>query len=210
MISAISPVSQNNSHKPTFTSVLPVKVRIDGREVYSEKNVRPAVLQLTAILAGPIKNNEKFLAIAKKFGLVDPDFHLTQAISGYPVLYGEKKVQPSNYFRFISKKHNYLFTGEQAKNLRELGKTVGLERHAAKLRGDKDSLDLQIAQGKYYSAINQYIRSQILRVSESYNFNTREKEGAPVDLVIDMISNKKYGEKGFKMELNDISFTKSS
>ena len=211
MISAISPISQSNNSKPSFTSVVPVKVQIDGKDVYSEKLVRPAVLQLTAILGGPIKNNEKFLAIAKKFGLVDPDFSLTKAILGYPVLFGEKKVQPSNYFRYISKKHShYLLTGKQAEKVKELGKEVGHEKEALKQRCQTESLDLKVAQSNYFGTINQFIRKQSLRLTESFNPETRERFGEPVSLVIHLSSNKKYGEKGFKMELNDISFTKSS
>lgn len=207
MISAIGPAD----NKTSFTSVVPVRVMIDNKEVYSDKLVRPAVLQFASILAGPVKNNERLINIIKKFGLADIDYSVTKGINGYPKLFGEKKVQPSNYFRYIFKKHShYLFTGPQAQKVKELGKEVGIERKSAKLRGDSESLDLHVAQSNYYGAINEFLRKRVFRLTESFNPESHEKVGEPVSLVLQMSSNKKYGEKGFKMELEDISFTKSS
>lgn len=211
MISAISSISQSNNYKQSFTGVVPVRVQIDGKEVYSEKLVRPAVLKLASILAGPVKNNEVLLNIIRKFGAVDMDYSVIKGINGYPKHFGQKKVQPSDHFRYIGKRHShYLLTGKQAEKLKELGKEVGHEKEALKKRGMSESLDLKVAQGNYFGTINEFIRKQSLRLTESFNPETHQRMGEPVSLVIHLSSNKKYGEKGFKMQLEDISFTKTS
>ena len=59
MISALN----NRSNNPSFTSVVPVRVFIDGLETFNQKNIKTACHQLTSVLVGPAKNNEKNLAI---------------------------------------------------------------------------------------------------------------------------------------------------
>ena len=61
MISAI------NNNNPSFTSVIPIRVFLDNMEVFSPKFTRPATRQLTSVLAGPAKGDEKKLA----FSVVD-------------------------------------------------------------------------------------------------------------------------------------------
>lgn len=50
------------------------------------------------------------------------------------------------------------------------------------------------------------MRSIKLRVKETFDPKTKIRSGKPVELHINMSSNKKYGLKTFKMGLNNIEF----
>ena len=52
-----------NNNKTSFISVVPIRVFLDNTEVFSPKYIRSATQQLTGVLAGPAKNNEKSLSI---------------------------------------------------------------------------------------------------------------------------------------------------
>lgn len=205
MLSAI----KNN--EPSFTSVIPVRVFVDGMETYNSKNIRTACHQLSTILAGPARNNQHKLNLIQQFAKYDPDYNLQAGINGYTRLPDGRKTQPSDYFRCIcDETQSFLFTGLQAIKLKELGKSVGKEQSACKARKIPNSFDLMEAKRKYGYAIANFIRSKKMRIYENFNRTTREASGAPVTLNINMNSNGKYGLTTFKINLDSISFTKSS
>ena len=207
MISAIN----NTGNQTTFTSVVPVRVRIDGLETFDEKVIRSACRQLSNILAGPTKETEaKKIATIRAFGSVDPDYNILYGISGYPKKWDEKNIQPSNYFRYIcdERKRNFFVSGKQAEKLQELGHSIGTERKVCKGRNIPNSFDLQVAYGNYWGAIKNFLRNKSLRLTESFNSMNNEKSGNPVTLIIDMVSNKKYGLSTFKMKFDNITFEK--
>ena len=204
----ISAISDNN---PSFTSVVPVRVFIDGREAYSEKFVRPACRQLSTILAGPVKENETIkIAILKMFGAFDPEYNILYGISGYPKKFGQKNIQPSDYFSYtFDKNGHYFISGTQGEKLRELGHKIGIEQRTCKEHNVKTSFDLDVAKGKYWAAIKYFIRNKSLRLTENFDSDTGKKSGNPVTLILNMSSNKKYGLSTFKMKLESINFEKS-
>jgi len=53
-----------------------------------------------------------------------------------------------------------------------------------------------------------FLRSTKLRIKEGFVQETKQKIGEPVSLNLHLTSNQKYGEKSFKITLNDISFSK--
>ena len=128
---------------------------------------------------------------------------------GYPKLKGQKKnMQPSDYFRCIADDmKSYLFTGEQAKKLREVGKSVGQEQQICKARRIQNSFDLQVAKRNYGFTIANYIRSTKLRLRETFDSITKQKVGKPVELNIHMTSNGKYAQSNFKMYIDKITFS---
>jgi len=210
----ISAINNNKEYHQSFTSVVPVRVRIDGLETFDEKVMRSACRQLSNILAGPTKETEaKKIATIRTFSNFDPDYNLLYGISGYPKKFNEKNIQPSNYFRYIyddEKKRHFFMTGPQAERLEELGHNIGTERKTCRERNipNTRSFDLRVAYGNYWSAIKHFLKMKNLRLTESYNSITNEKAGKPVTLVIDMTSNKKYGLSTFKMKLDNITFEK--
>ena len=207
----ISAINNNKEYHQSFTSVVPVRVRIDGLETFDEKVMRSACRQLSNILAGPTKETEtKKIAIIRKFNSFDPDYNLLFGISGYPKKFNENNIQPSNYFRYVRDEQNrdFFISGPQAEKLEELGHNIGTERKACKQRNIPNSFDLNVAYGSYWAAIKHFLRSKQLRLTESYNPMNNRRLGNPVTMFIDMASNKKYGLSTFKFKLSDISFEK--
>ena len=91
MISAIN--NNKANYNQNFTSVVPVRVKIDGLETFDEKVIRSACRQLSNILAGPTKENEaKKIAAIRTFSNSDPDYNLLYGISGYPKKFNEKNI----------------------------------------------------------------------------------------------------------------------
>ena len=84
------------NNNTTFTSVVPVRVRIDGMEVVDEERyILSACRQLSRILAGPTKEKEiTKLAVIRKFAGIDPDYNLLYGISGYPKSWNQTNIQP--------------------------------------------------------------------------------------------------------------------
>lgn len=201
MLSAI------NNTNTTFTSVIPVRVRIDGKESYSEHFIKPACRKLSAILFGPTKpTDEKSLNIIKTFAEHDPDYCYNRGLSGHPNILG-KKAKPSDFFRYIYQKfEHYFLTGLQAENLKKFGKQVGNEKYNGKILDVDNSLDVKVAQGNYWGAIKNYIKNKSLRLTEFIDEKTGKRSGNPISLVIDMKSNGKYGLSTFKMDVDKISF----
>ncbi len=199
----------NNNRHPSFTSVIPLRVHIDGMETFNQKNIRSACRQLSSILAGPAGDDQKKINIIKEFAKHDPDYSIHYGLKGYPNLKGEKKkMQPSDYFRcIVDKTKSYLFTGDQAKRLRELGKAVGQEQQICKSRKIPNSFDLQVAKRNYGFTIANFIRSTKLRLRETFDNITKQKIGKPMELNIHMTSNGKYAQSNFKMNIDNITFT---
>jgi len=196
------------ANNTSFTGIIPVRVFIDGAEKSSEKEIKAATRQLTTLLTGPLRDNEKSLNIARKFALRDSSYNFTQAISGLKLTERWKKAQPSDFFRLIKDGLNrfFLFTGYQGEQLARLGKAVGQASADARFNNTPENLDLIVAKRNYQGYLRTCLEKLNLRITEGYNQVTRERTGAPVELHIHMDSNKKYGKSTFKMKLADISF----
>ncbi len=207
MLSAIDSIDKNNI---SFTSVVPLRVFIDGMETYNTQHLKSAAHSLTAILAGPAKGDSKKLTIIRKFAKHDPDYNIEYGFNGYPKKKNQKNIRPSDYFRCIfdifSGGGSFLFTGAQAEKLRELGKSIGSEKAVCKSKKVANSFDLQTAKHYYGFVIGNFMRSLKLRIKETFDTKTKIRIGKPVELHINMTSNKKYGQKSFKMELDSIDF----
>jgi len=207
MISATS----NYGYKQTFTSVVPVKVKIDTMETFDSKFVSSACNQLSKILTGPTKQtNTHAISIIRNFAQHDPDYNFLNGLNGFPKLFKKSKVVPSDYFRYVAEhgKH-YFITGKQAEIIRNNGIAVGLARHNCKVNEVSDSFDLQFAQKEYWETIKRFITNKKLRLTEDYKQATAEKIGEPVTLVINMKSNGKYGKTTNKMTIDSIEFEKA-
>lgn len=203
MLSAI------NNNNPSFTSVIPIRVFIDNMESFSPKLTRAATRQLTTTLAGPVKGDSKKYDIIRKFAQRDPDYDFLQGVKGYPRAWNQKHVQPSDYFRcIIDESGSYLFTGLQAKKLKELGELLGKAQQVCKAKNISTSFDVHNAKRSYGFNIMNFLRSTKLRITESFDKETKQKIGEQVSLNLHLSSNQKYGQKNFKITLNDISFSK--
>ncbi len=184
----------------SFTSVVPVRVFVDGMETFNQKLIKSSCHQLNNVLKGPSNSGHK-LSIIKKFAQHDPDYNLQM---GY---YGHDSIA-SDYFRCITKNNkSYIFTGAQAEVMKKTGKLIGLERKNCKEKNYATNFDLMFARKSYENNIINFLKNPNLRIKEFLNPNTLQKSGRPVHLNILMSSNKKYGLASFKTHLDDISFS---
>lgn len=201
-------ISAFNNTQPSFTSVVPLRVFIDGLETFDEKLIKSASRQLTSTLAGPIKTNQK-LSIAREYAKFDPDYKLDLGVKGYPKKPKQKVVHPSDYFRsLIYKTCSFFISGKQAEDLKDLGAAIGIEQQVCKLRKIPDSYDLQVAKINYKHAIKNFLSTKNLRLRETFNPDTKLKSGDTVTLNLNMKSNGKHGLSTFKMKLDSIYFGK--
>ncbi len=197
MISAL-----NSANKPTFTSIVPVRIFIDGMETCDEKLIKTSCRQLGNILVGPSKS-ENQLSIMRKFDYYDKDYNIQAAVKGLPKQKHHKNVHPSDYFRsIIENGRTFLFTGPQASIINSLGKQIGSEKIASKENGILNSFDLFVAKKNYSRAISNFISNPRLRMTKLNQDGKRN----PLTLNINMKSNKKYGLSTFKIKLEDINF----
>lgn len=200
-------VSYNNRTNPSFTSIVPVKVFIDGKEAVDPKYVKSACRQLTNILIGPAKGSEYKMDIVREFAKRDVDYSFYYGMNGFPKDH-KGKIVPSNYFRCVCDKiGNFLFTGIHAERLAQLGKSVGAERFTCKNRNIAESFDLQVAKSNYGKTIARFINLDFLRITETFDDLTKQRLGKPVVLNINLTSNGKYGLSTFKTKLDGINFT---
>ena len=196
----ISPVS---SSQPSFTSVVPVKVFYNGEEQMHPDMIRVGFRKLAETLAGPVKGKTVSTEVAKKFSEYDPDYSIIWGLEGYPPLYPENKLKPSDYFRMIDDilktGKMYLVTGVHANRLKELGRKIGAIK-AGKFNGS-----LKEAQKEYKNYLNETLYDRSLRLRETFDLETRVRRGRPVELYVYL----QKVEKGSKLYVNDIHFSRT-
>lgn len=182
----------------SFTSSIPARVFIDGLETFDEKLIKSSCRQLSNTLAGNRKNN----LITEKFAKYVPDYNKNEASNANL----RKNALPSDYMRcIINKNKTYLITGMHADLLKQTGKNIGLERAACKDRGVGYSFDLMVSKQNYGRVVSDLVNNMKIRLREVID----NRQGKPLTLNINMKSNRKYGLKTFKMNLEDINFSVS-
>lgn len=167
----------------SFTSVMPLKVFINGKFSAEEADILRATKQLTAVLKGPCGKSPEKLDIIREFAKHDRDYSYERGFLGY-------KGSTSEFFR---RSDSYFFTGPQAAALDNFGKRIG----PAKKEGNNNFTAL------YFSKMRNFIDAPLLRVREFLNKETRQYEGEPVSLNIYTTSSGKSG-----LVLKNIKFEK--
>lgn len=186
MISAV-----NNG--PSFTSVIPVRVYVDGMQTFDEKLIKSACRKVGTVLTSAPKTDVE-RNMQKLFAVYDPHYLIGKFA-------GKKKFKPSEFSRTVMGKNRdvYMFTGPQAELLVKYGKEVGIERRCCKEHNIDKSLDLIVAKRNYSRIISNLLSSANLRI--------KDRVCKMLTLDINMNSNKKYGLSTFKTQLDKISFT---
>lgn len=205
-------VSSTNS--PSFTSVIPTRVIIDGKEAVTKEFMQAGCKKLIEILAGPIKNNEKAQNIARQVAVIDRDYDYSRAVNGYTCHvyeYGKHvKKTASNFFRYMNiNGRDFLITGPQAERLSKTGQQLGRAKAMAKAKGLKENVEtIEIYQAKrtYSELINKLANNKALRVREGYDSSSKINKGNETVLNIYLSSNRKYGKSTFKMDVDKVEF----
>lgn len=195
---------QNNSKTqaaPSFTSILPAKVFIDGNISIDEKNIKRVVRALSEILFKHARTSEE-IAIQRTFAEHDRDFCVV-------VSSNDKSQVLRN--RILDKDgKSYLFTGPHAQRLDALGREIGPAKAKGKrLYGTTKTFESTIKVRDYFSRIRQFIDSNMsAHVCEKIKPGTYTYEGEKVGVHIHAKSEGKPDKPGFKVIIDKIIFRK--
>ncbi len=183
----------NINNQTSFTSVIPVRVFIDGLETTDAQLVKKSCRQLSNLLASPSKNDIQ-KEIMTTFAHYDKSY-VPKFQTGYTC-------KPSEIFRCVTDfPQNFFITGSQAKELHVLGKSIGVAINSANQRGITTSFDTMVAKRNYGHKLKEILSKTANRLSEISDGIKR-----PLTLNLNMKSNEKYGLTTFKMQPDSINF----
>lgn len=195
--------SQQNKYKtqakPSFTSILPVKVFIDGCPSTDAKNIKKVVRELSEILFHP-KNDAKALEIRRVFAERDRDFNHIRCSD-----------EKSNVLRNRTIDGlSFLFTGTQAHKLDELGREIGpAKAKSLRVFHTTKTYEVRVKVKGYFDKIKAFIQSNAsAHVHERINLKTKAYEGQELGLHVHAKSVGTPGKKGFKITIENIFFRK--
>lgn len=197
-INSINNYNQNiTCKKPSFKSVIPVKVFIDDLPSTDEKNINRGILRLYNIIFKPAKN--KFDSeIKTKFVQFIKDF---KEPSGSDV---KKRCLTSSN----DNGKFYLFTGPEAEKLGDLSDEIGWAQREGLIKHDTSkTYEAKAKKKAYFDQIKRFINSNA-RIRERFNTETRAYEGNEIGLCIFTKSKGTPGKKNFKLVLDKIVFRK--
>ena len=197
-INPINPAQKNNVN---FTSVVPLKVFIDGMPSTDVANVKKAVVATAKILTSTANGNQKSLSMIRKFIKYDRDFS-----------YNAGGCKSGELIRnTVSQGEAYLFTGEHAKVLNELGKKIGpVKSQGLAQFNTTKTFEANTFAKNYFDKMRDFLSYPKIRIKEFINPKTRAYEGEPMELHIHAKSKGQMGKAGFKLDIDAIDFSKTS
>lgn len=189
--------------KTKFTSVVPMRVYINGKPSADAANIRRATRLLTKVLKGPSGDNEHARHIVKTYAKYDKDYDYRSGCLGYNSPTG------SLFRNYIDRTQAYFLTGKQAMEIEALGRKIGPAKSDGLYRlGSTKTFESKSRINDYYDRIKYFIQNPVLRIRENISPTTNAYEGKPLTLNIYTVSDGNYGKKGFQLLLDDIDFSK--
>ena len=189
----------NNSvnHSVSFKSVLPYTVIMDGRECINRKYIVHAINELRNVITR-VPESENHKKIINKFWE-----YMKKEFNPELVKNGTYAKDAGGYFpRMLPKdgySRGYMAIGNEAVELKEYGYSIGANKKISKAAtGKTDSFDVLDAQKGFGWKFYQLIKTQTKR--------SKDANGKPIELVINMANNKKYGRTTFKSWIESIEF----
>jgi len=191
----INSVQNNNVN---FTSIIPFKVMIDGKRCFEPKTMHTACNKLRHILVENPQQDRKKAQIINTFWYNDKDFCVGKVRNGtYKQAPGEFIKYHYSYDKFGG--GPYIITGPQAAKLHEKGKNIGISKsESLEKLNTTDTFEVLESRQIYKNVINNMLRKR--------NNKLQDEHGNPLELVIHMISNGKYGKSTCKFGIDDIEF----
>lgn len=190
---------------PRFTGVLPVRVMVDGTYVTSPELIKKSCRQMVDLLTTcpKVKGDEQYNAMLQYLRR-DYDYDPRDIVDKRWV---NPKLCASNFIRTVHNQgRTYFLTGVDADAMNIVGKNVGIAKSQCRKQGISDSFESEQARKTYKSTIDNILRCKSSRVSESCDRSRRARMGSPVEMIIKMVSNGKYGKKAFKIKFQNVEF----
>lgn len=190
-----------------FTSVIPVRVLQDGKEVLDKSLVHKTCLKVVQGLAGPISEKPEFKSTAAQLAAMDNDYKYTRAFFGYNRILPDQKLTTSKFFKIIFDKFNrgYIVTGRPSEQLSELGKEIGRARRECKDYGIVESPKLEKARKNYWDAVMNIGNNLNLRIREAFLPATLEKVGKYQQMDVHITTKPLKNEQ--KITISNINFS---
>lgn len=163
--------SQNNS--VNFTSVIPVKVFYDGKQALNKTNITRGCDRAIKAMCGPLEKNPNMRSELKYLERFDKDYSLYNAYYGFP--------QEGRVGSTVFNGDGYIFTGEEAKKIKEIGKEIGHELKKCKEKGVKESYELHCARDNYIREVRKFVGEKSRRIRDIF-----EQDGKMVEKPITM------------------------
>ncbi len=190
-----------------FTSVIPIRVFDEDKEIQNPDTVKKACEKVTKILAGPVRECPQNTEFIKKLALMDPEFSAQRSWNGY--CNKAEKETPSLYFKIVFDKNNqaYIFTGKDAQELSRIGREIGRAKRDCNENGVKTSDRLEYMQNQYFNAIREILKDNSHRLKEEYTSITKRKVGnfSELQLQISTKPNKRDADKK-DVTLHNVTF----
>lgn len=192
--------SYNKISGVNFTSVVPLKVFINGELQADSQMVKKAVVATSKILANPACGNQKFIGVKHEFMRYDRDFASR-----------EGKPKSGTIIRnFVQNGISYLFTGIHAEQIDKIGRMIGPAKATAKKAYGSTKNQTVSALGRmYYDKIREFISFPKARVREFIDPKTRMYAGDEMELRIYAASEGEIGNKNFKINVDKVEFKKA-
>ncbi len=192
----VNPVQRNN---PNFTSVIPVKVFIDGAPAVDRPNIQKAIKALSNILVHGSNGKEQSKNIIKIFINAVKDFKFLPRVE-----------EPGRCLRnYISKKDvdAYLFTGSEAWNIDAIARKIGpAKSKGLNAYGTTKTFEAKARGNSYVNKMLEYIKNPKLRLREVKETGNGTMIGEPLRLNIFMTSRGEYEKSNFELNLENIGF----
>ena len=204
----------NFNNNLNFTSILPYKVFIDGSECVSKQNIQHGMRELRKVITKIPENQAERNIINTFWRSMQEEF--------FPILVknGTYKQAPGTHFPMMLESNgarfdSYIAIDNEAEILKQYGKKIGLQKrisNATLKNTDSEventvqkeapkkiySFEVKDAQKGFYWKFNQLINTQTNR--------TKDADGNPIMLIINMMHNGKYGRTTFKSWIENIEF----
>ncbi|MCI1273503.1 MAG: hypothetical protein LKG27_03605 [Clostridiaceae bacterium] len=193
-------------NRQTFTSIIPIKVYINGKQSVDPKHIQKATKQfINKVFTDSI--NQNMTPLTKHLAQCDPDFNPNEI--AYANMYSKKRCIPSDFIRtIITDGKIYLATGKTADRLEKVGHNIGRSRRMAKDMYVKpeDTYEFSNAQDTYGAELKDIINNTRLRLTEGYN-QYKNRIGKQICLSLNMLSNNATKPSKLKFNLNNVTYS---
>lgn len=195
------------SGNQSFTSVVPIRVMVNGNLVPEGAYSKPAGEIVSKILRNAIKYPEKNFPLADELAKCDPDFNMNN--------FRNQLKNPNSNFKLphavrilTSGNKLYLLTGKDAAKLEDAGRRIGICKKQQNDFGKSTNAfnNLDEALKNYGYTVRSIIKDKLARLTSGFDSQKR-RIGARLGLVVELDSiPSKNGKKILKYKNADFSY----
>lgn len=194
----VNSVRQNQPRSINFTSVMPVKVLVEGRPVVDKKNIGMVINQLSKIVTSSHKNDPRLKKIVYEFTGAVKDF----VCSGFKYR-GEVIRHHIDDFGGV-----FIITGEEASNIELKAKLIGpAKSKGLNTLGTTKTFEVKALIQQYFNFLGKIISDPTSRLYRpERDASGKMIKRIPLELIIQASPKGKYRTTNFRLNVDNISF----